>query len=116
MFSALVLTVRCDRIGRLPWDASLFKTLRKMNDVRPFKLVFSTRVPYVYEGGDVKRELMGALDSVIEKGFLNFLDSPPDIRIVRAGGTPLAMFSPSHDCQTQFTHAMRRTRNLDTEP
>ena len=50
-----------------------------MNEVRPFKLLFLLSVPdqIQWEG---LRELEEALYSVIARGSLDFLDSPPSIR------------------------------------
>lgn len=60
-------------VACLSSDAFL-ETLRTMNGVRPFKLVFLLEDRYL-EG-----LLTEALDSMTAKGFLDFLDSPPTIR------------------------------------
>lgn len=96
VFSELVLAVWCDEIGHLPSDVVLWKTLGEMYEIRPFKLGFSLGVPYAYEG-DAQQVFMGGLDSAAEKGFLKFLDSPPDIRIVQSSKCKLGKFSPSPD-------------------
>lgn len=79
VFSELAIVVAGHTVICLPWAFALFETLRKMNEVRPFKLVFIPEISDFYLE-NVRRELAEALDSVIEKGLLNFLDSPPTIR------------------------------------
>jgi len=88
VFSELVIILVGDGIARLPHEVMMFETLRKMNEVRPFNLVFSFEgPPLVPRGGqsasaEVRWKLEEALDYVATKGFLDFLDSPPIIRIV----------------------------------
>ena len=67
----------------------LFETLRKMNETRPFKLLFSFEGPCFVPKGN-RRELVepqwevkAALDSVAAEGLLDFLDSPPTLRNVK---------------------------------
>lgn len=76
VFSELVLTAWYDEIGHLPTAFVLFKKLSEMYEIRPFKLVFLLEVPYAYEG-NAQQVLMGVLDSVAEKGFLDFLPHRP---------------------------------------
>ena len=66
----------------LPFPVTFFSALRWMNEVRHFKLVFLLLAadPYVCYG---RQELAEALDSVTAKGLLDFLDSPPTIRVAR---------------------------------
>ena len=74
MFSELVFVLWDMCISRLLSDVTLFEALRAMNEVRPFKLVFLLQ-------GKARQKLAETLDSVAAKGFLNFLDSPPTIRL-----------------------------------
>ena len=53
-----------------------------MNEVRPFKLVFLLLVPDLLQG-EAQRKLAEILDSAVAKGFLDFLDFPPTIRVER---------------------------------
>ena len=85
VFSELVVVLKDDGIAYLPHEAMLFQTLRKMHGVRPFKLVFLFEgLCYVKWGrqrqlAEARQELKRALDYVISKGFLDFLNSPPTI-------------------------------------
>ena len=87
VFSELVIILVGDEIICLPREAMMFQTLRKMYEVRPFKLVFSFEgpPPVPREGrsvpAGVRRKLEKTLESVATKGFLDFLDSPPTIRV-----------------------------------
>ena len=78
LFSEFVLVIWEDEIINLPSDVALFETLQAMNEARPFKLVFLLLVPDQFWEG--RRELEEVLDSVIARGSLGFLDSPPSIR------------------------------------
>jgi len=82
VFSELVIILGDAQIHRLPSDVTLFETLRKMNQAKPFKLVFSVQVTDSLQGklGEVRQGLMEALDSATSGGLLDFLDSPPNIR------------------------------------
>jgi len=62
----------------LPLKATLFEGLCKLSEIRPFKLVFLLEGSY-HGAGEV---LARSLDSAITEGLLDFLDSPPTIRIV----------------------------------
>jgi hypothetical protein len=75
VFSELVILVE-DYTEDLPSNVTLFDTLRAMNGVKPFKLVF------LLDPHDLEEQwkLMGALDLVAARGLLNFLESPPTIR------------------------------------
>jgi hypothetical protein len=83
VFSELVIVIEAEGVTRLPSEVMLFETLRTMNGVRPFKLVFLLMVPDV-SLGEARQKLGGALDSVNARGALGFLDSPPTIRSARS--------------------------------
>ena len=80
MFSEFALILGNDSIAFLLSDTTLFETLRTMNELRPFKLVFFLVAPNRLQG-EAQRKLVEAIDSATAKGFLDFLDSPPTIRI-----------------------------------
>ena len=80
LFSELVIIHTGISMDHLPQEVTLFETLRKMNEVRRFKLVFLVEAE---NARDAQRELGAALDSVAAKGLLGFLDSPPTIRSAR---------------------------------
>jgi len=83
VFSELVIILPDDTITYLPKYVTLFERLGKMNQVRPFNLVFSLVLSSsVSEASlvEARRKLRGTLDLVAAKGLLNFLDSPPTIR------------------------------------
>ena len=79
VFSEFVIVHTGATPDYLPQEVALFDALRAMDIIRPFQLVFLLEVPDVYKG-KAQRELAEALDSVIAKGLLDFLDSPPTIR------------------------------------
>jgi len=62
----------------LSWAVRFFGVLRRMHEVRHFKLVFLLEAFW-----DARQKLMEALDAVIVKGLLDFLDSLPTIRIAQ---------------------------------
>ena len=76
VFSELAVVIENPMAANLRLDLTLFETLGKMNEVRPFKLVFLT-VASVFSREKVRWELAEALDFVIAEGLLDFLDSPP---------------------------------------
>ena len=78
-FSELVIIIGADEAAFLPSGVKLFETLRTMNGIRPFKLVFLLVAPDS-SLGKARRILAGALDLVTARSLLNFLDSPPTIR------------------------------------
>ena len=84
VFSELVLDVRVKEFAGLPSEVALFETLRKMNEIRPFKLVFSLEASYGLSQGEVQREFTGTLHPITENGLLDFLGSPPTIRWARS--------------------------------
>lgn len=75
VFSELVIVLEGNPILYLPEELELVKTLRKMNEVKPFKLVFSLEVPRLS-----KWQIVAVLDLVAVDGLFNFLDSPPTVR------------------------------------
>ena len=88
VFSELVVVVTDKYSFYQPRELSFSETLRKMNEVIPFKLVFSleTLEPLYGKG---RRELTKALEFVTANGLLDFLDSPPTTRIARPHDFPL---------------------------
>lgn len=88
VFSELVVVLAGNSASYLPQEAMLFETVRKMKEVRPFELVFSFEGPCFVRRGErwetveARQELEQALDSAAEKGFLDFLGSPPTVRLV----------------------------------
>jgi len=78
-FSELIIAVARYE-ARLPLAVPLFGRLRTIHKVRRFKLVFSLERVGLPE---VHRELTEALVSATAEGLLDFLDSPPTIRISR---------------------------------
>ena len=89
MFSELVIVIAGHAVNHLPQEATLFGTLRKMHKIRSFRLVFLVMDWNPYQGGlrralgEARKRLKGALDFVVAKGFLDFLDSPPTTRIAQ---------------------------------
>jgi len=87
VFSELVVVLTGNAAACLPQEAMLFETLRKMKEARPFELVFSFEGPCfvwrrgLWEPAEARCKLREALDFVVSKGFLKFLDSPPTIRL-----------------------------------
>jgi len=77
VFSELVITHSGYFPDHLPQDAALLETLRKVHEVRPFKLVFLFEVSPIL---DTREELGEALDVLTARGLLGFLDSKPTIR------------------------------------
>ena len=78
-FSELVIIIWADAVTDSPSEDPFFETLRMMNGVRPFKLVFLLVVPD-QSREEARWKLEEALDSVTARGLLDFLDSPPTIR------------------------------------
>ena len=79
-FSELVIYLMRHE-ARLPWAVNLLGELRRMQEVRRFELVFLVGGP---ETWGVRGELAEALKLVTAKGLLDFLHSPPTIRISRS--------------------------------
>jgi len=86
VFSEFVIFLSEEEIVDLPSDITLFETLRTMNGVRPFKLVFLLNL-WCSPPKEALKELMEAIDLVNTEGLLDFLGSPPTIRSV-PGDTP----------------------------
>ena len=82
VFSDLVLVYAGHEVTHFPLGSRLFKTLRKVNDIRPFRLAFLLEVPGSLQG-KARRELARTLDSAAVEGHLDFLNSPPTIRNTR---------------------------------
>ena len=79
-FSEFVIILVGDTAFHLPQDDMLYETLRRMNEARPFKLVFLFEG--LYRGvEEARRVLARSLELLIMKGLLDFLHSPPIIRI-----------------------------------
>ena len=78
VFSELVVVLEIDTMACLSKAVTFFETLRVMNEVRPFRLVFLLEVSDFFQGA--RWELEKDLDLLAAKGSLNFLDSLPTIR------------------------------------
>ena len=80
VFSELVIVTTEGYHLYLPRDLLMFETLRAMNEIIPFKLVFllETSEQFLRKA---QQELAGALEFMTAKGLLDFLDSPPTTRI-----------------------------------
>ena len=88
VFSELVIVLGgYNQIRQLPREVVLFKTLRKMSEIRPFKLGF---LLVVLDPTNVEplRKFAADVDRVAAKGLLSFLDSPPTTRVVRSPPHP----------------------------
>jgi len=88
VFSELVIVLGgYNAITQLPREVTLFETLRKMSELRPFKLAFSL---VVLDPARVEplRKFAADLDLVAANGLLSFLDSSPTIRVVRSPPDP----------------------------
>jgi len=81
VFSELVIVVTSYAVY-LPTEVMVFKSLREMNAIRPFKLVFLLEASDFHQE-QVQRELAEALASIKTNNSLNFLASEPTIRIAR---------------------------------
>jgi len=81
VFSEIAIVLTEHAANFFSEEALLFETLGKMNEVRPFKLVFLLDV-WGSPREEARRKLAGALDLVATKGLLDFLGSPPTIRWV----------------------------------
>ena len=83
VFSELVIVIWCDQFARALSDVTFFDTLRTMNEVRSFKLVFllQTWSQYVFPW-EKRRMFEEAIKSATE-GPLDFLDRPPTLRLVQ---------------------------------
>ena len=79
VFSEVVILVEFNAGVYFPSQVPFFDTLRTMNEIRPFKLVFLLTVLDRFRE-EAQQKLVGALDSVTARGLLDFLDSPPTIR------------------------------------
>ena len=59
--------------------ATLFMALRAVNEVRQFELVLLLKPT---ESGEVLQESAEIIDTLTARDLLDFLDSPPTVRIV----------------------------------
>jgi len=76
VFSELVIVLEHDEIADLHSDIRLFETLNRMNEVRPFALVFLVIVGKEhYRQKGVLERLEDAISSAAAKGFIGSLDS-----------------------------------------
>ena len=82
VFSELVITLDTNSALRIPLVIVLCEGLRELNQVRPFKLVFSFEGPYS-SPEEARHILTRCLRSATALGLLEFLNSPPTIRIAR---------------------------------
>ena len=82
VFSELVVILRDSDIAHLHCEVPMFEALRKMNEVKPFKLVFLLEVLDSLQWR-AQREMEEALDFLTTRGLVDFLDSPPVIRRTR---------------------------------
>jgi len=80
LFSEVVIVLENRDISGLLSHVSFFETLRTMTRVRPFDLVFLLTVLDDLQE-EARRRLMEVLDSAVGKRRLNFLGSPPTIRM-----------------------------------
>jgi glycerophosphoryl diester phosphodiesterase len=80
MFSELVIVLSSYMaMIDVPKEDTLVEALRRVNEGRPFKLVFMIKVPDRFQR-EARLRLVEALDSMTAKGLLDFLDAPPIIR------------------------------------
>ena len=82
VFSELVIVLDTDSAFRIPLVIVLCEGLRELNEIRPFKLVFSFEGPHS-SPEEARCVLARCLRSATARGLLDFLDSPPTIRIAR---------------------------------
>jgi hypothetical protein len=80
VFSELVIIPDCGAPAYLHREVTFFEALREMNEIRPFKLVFSLEGSEYPNWETLRRELTEALGSATAKGLFDFLDSPPTFR------------------------------------
>jgi len=95
VFSELVIVLTSRDVDYLHWGG-LFRTLRAMNEDRPFKLVFFLEGLH-FSLGEARRKLARALDSMITKGLFDFLDSSPTIRSTQSPQGEWDMSFPNLD-------------------
>jgi len=78
VFSELCVVLEGD-MTFLPQNVVPLEALSKMNEIRPFKLVFLVEVLKFF-GWGMRRRFERTLDSVIARGLLKSFDSLPVIR------------------------------------
>jgi len=96
VFSELVIVLERYEIDGLLSDVELFElldeTLGRMNEVRPFTLVFLVKAEESYcRQTDVLERLEDAIILATATGLFNFLDSQPVVRIT---GLPTPEWEP----------------------
>lgn len=96
VFSELIVVLTGRATAYLPQDITLFEALRMMSGARRFELVFLLEVSD-FSREEARRRLAEAVESVTAKGFLDFLDTPPTIRIARSRPQGWYIFSPGPD-------------------
>lgn len=77
-FSELAIVLRRSEVAKIPSEIALFHTLRKMNEIKRFKLIFLLRILDWSQGE--QRAFEEVLESVAAKGLLDFLETPHTIR------------------------------------
>lgn len=82
VFSELAI-VSGEHITYFSQDDALVKTLRAMNEIKPFKLVFLLEVSDSSRGEGLQWSAE-ALELMVVEGIFDFLGSPPTIRIARS--------------------------------
>ena len=80
MFSELVIIIG-NSVAYLTQNIRFFETLRRMHELRPFKLVFLLKAS---DRWNTPRGFARVLESVAVKSLIDFLDSPPVIRTARS--------------------------------
>ena len=84
VFSELAFDVRHYELARLSVDLAFFETLRQLNGIRSFNLVFMLcGVGPSPSPNNMLREFEKVLGSVTERALLDFLGSPPTVKDVR---------------------------------
>jgi len=71
----------------LPHEAELLETLDRLNVVRPFRLVFLLEVSDPLRDS-ARQTVTEMLEILTARGLLDFLDSPPVVRIARRFDPP----------------------------
>ena len=79
VFSELVIVLEANKVWKLSSDIALFQTLREMNEIKRFKLVFLLEI--LKQSQEEQSILEKTLKWATGNGLLDFLDSPPTIRV-----------------------------------
>ena len=96
LFSELVIVLGRRGAAHLRWAGWWFESMRRMSEVRPFKLAFLLEVPDLHRE-EAQQEMVETLESVAAEGLLDFLDSPPTIRGARCPQKEADMSFPDFD-------------------